>query len=389
MGDGIAVWDSLHSGARKTRGIGELWNLEPPCGYARPMTRIPRTLHPLPFRPLLLLTCVALAPDSAALAQVAGEPERITVAGHVLDEITAEPVEGAVVLVEALGLTLVTDDSGRFVLDRVPSGVYDINVVHDDYQRLQGNLRVDQPGEFFLAMTASADPNEGLATGVAGVVTDQVSGEPIVEAVVNVAAQGRVATTNTTGRFTLPELMPGRYEVTFSHLGYQQRVDSVNVEIGRVSVVDVALSVEAIELDPIEVTVERQDVTLQGVGFYERERDGFGDFLDREEIERWATMDLSSALMRFPGVRIVSDPGMPSRRFVMFRRAGDSCYPAVYVDDVMMHRGGDDPAGIDDLVDPIAVAGVEVYRGQAGLPPQYWGLNSSCGVVLIWIRKAK
>ena len=205
----------------------------------------------------------------------------------------------------------------------------------------------------------------------------------------NVAAQGRVATTSTTGRFTLPELMPGRYEVTFSHLGYQPRIDSVNVEIGRVSVVDVVLSVEAIELDPIEVTVERQDVTLQGVGFYERERDGWGDFIDREEIERWATMDLSSALMRFPGVRIVSDPSMPSRRFVMFRRAGESCYPAVYVDDVMMHRGGDDPAGIDDLVDPIAVAGVEVYRGQAGLPPQYWGLNSSCGVVLIWIRRAK
>ena len=38
-------------------------------------------------------------------------------------------------------------------------------------------------------MTVSADPNEGLATGVAGVVTDQVSGEPIAEVVVNVAAQ--------------------------------------------------------------------------------------------------------------------------------------------------------------------------------------------------------
>ena len=353
------------------------------------MTRMPRTLHPLPFGLTLLSACVASAAGLSVQAQAADETERITVTGNVLDEITAEPVEGAVVLVEALGLTLVTDNNGQFVLDRVPSGVYDINVVHDDYQRLEGNLNVDQPGEFFLAMTASADPNEGLATGVAGMVTDQVSGEPIAEVVVNVAVQGRVATTSTTGRFTLPDLMPGRYEVTFSHLGYQQRVDSVNVEIGRVSVVDVALSVEAIELDPIEVTVERQDVTLQGVGFYERESDGWGDFIDREQIELWAPMDLSNALMRFPGVRVVSDPSMPSRRFVMFRRAGETCYPAVYIDDVMMHRGGDEPAGIDDLVDPIAVAGVEVYQGQAGLPPQYWGLNSSCGVVLIWIRKAK
>ena len=339
---------------------------------------------------LTLLLCVAAtASPPSAQAQETPDPERITVTGNVLDEITAEPVEGAVVLVSALDLTLVTDNNGRFVLDRVPQGVYDLNIVHDDYQRLEGNLRVDQPGEFFLAMTASADPNEGLATGVSGLVTDQVSGEPVPEVVVNVAAQGRVATTSTTGRFTLPDLMPGRYEVTFSHLGYQQRVDSVNIEVGRVSVVDVALSVEAIELDPIEVSVERQDVTLQGVGFYERESDGWGDFIDREEIERWATMDLSNALMRFPGVRVVSDPDAPNRRYVMFRRAGETCYPAVYMDDVMMHRGGDEPAVIDDLVDPIAVAGVEIYKGQAGLPPQYWGLNSSCGVVLIWIRKAK
>lgn len=140
---------------------------------------MPRTLYPLPCGLTFLLTGVAFASGPSAQAQVAGEPERITVAGHVLDEITAEPVEGAVVLVEALGLTLLTDDNGRFVLDRVPSGVYDINVVHDDYQRLEGNLRVDQPGEFFLAMTASADPNEGLATGVAGVVTDQSAVSPL------------------------------------------------------------------------------------------------------------------------------------------------------------------------------------------------------------------
>ncbi len=334
----------------------------------------------------LALGAVAASPP--ARAQVADEPARVTVTGNVLDEITAQPVEGAVVLVQALGLTLVTDQNGQFLLDQVPSGAYDINVVHDDYRRLEGNLRVDQPGEFFLAMTASDDPNEGLATGVAGVVTDQTTGRPISEVVVNVAAQGRVATTSASGRFSIPELAPGRHEVTFTHLGYQQRADSVNIEVGRVSVVDVALSVETIDLDPLEVTVERRDLTLQSVGFYQREHDGWGRFVDREDIERWASLELSSALARFPGVRVVSDPEMPSRRFVLFRRAGQMCFPSVYIDGNLIHRGGDEAAGIDDLVDPMAVAGVEVYRGPAGLPPQYWGMNSSCGVVLIWIRRS-
>lgn len=337
----------------------------------------------------LLLVCAGTLPAPSARAQSALEPATVTVTGNVLDELTAEPIAGAVVLVESLDLTLVTDANGQFLLDRVPRGVYDLNIVHNDYRRLEGSLTVDQPGEFFLAMTAAADPNEGLATGVAGLVTDQATGEPVPEVVVNVAVQGRVATTTTSGRFTLPDLLPGRYEVTFSHLGYQQRTDSVDVNVGRVSVMEVALSVEAIELDPIEVSVERQDVTLQGVGFYERKIDGWGDFVDREELERWSPVDLSDALIRFPGVRVVSDPGMPSRRFVMFRRAGEECYPSVYIDGVMIERGGDTPPALNDLVDPIAVAGVEIYKGQAGLPPQYWGVNSSCGVVLIWIRRTK
>ena len=356
------------------------------------ITSIRKTVSDTPVSglgPTLLLVLAGALPVPSAHAQSALDPTTITVTGNVLDELTAEPVAGAVVLVEALNLTLVTDANGQFLLDRVPRDVYDLNVVHDDYQRLEGNLKVDQPGEFFLAMTASADPNEGLATGVAGVVTDQVTGEPIQGVVANVAVQGRVATTSTSGRFTLPDLLPGRYEVTFSHLRYEQRTDSVDINVGRVSVMDVALSVEAIELDPIEVTVERQDVTLQGVGFYERESDGWGNFVDREELERWAPMDLSDALIRFPGVRVISDPEMPSRRFVLFRRAGEVCYPAVYIDGVPRERGGDTPVALADLVNPIAVAGVEIYKGQAGLPPQYWGMNSSCGVVLIWIRKAK
>ena len=343
----------------------------------------------LPFGLALLLSGVAAASSTLATAQVAPEAERVTVTGNVLDEITAAPVAGAVVRVEGLDLTLVTDLDGQFLLDQVPRGVYDLNIVHSAYRRLEGRLQVDQPGEFFLAMTASADPNEGLATGVAGVVTDQATGEPVPEVVVNVSVQGRVATTGTTGRFTLPDLLPGRYEVTFSHLGYQPRTDSVDINVGRVSVMEVALAVEAIELEPIEVTVERQDVTLQGVGFYERENEGWGNFVDREELERWSPVDLSDALIRFPGVRVVSDPGMPSRRFVMFRRADESCYPSVYVDGVLVERGGDTPAALNDLVDPIAVAGVEIYKGQAGLPPQYWGVNSSCGVVLVWIRRTK
>ena len=102
--------------------------------------------------------------------------------------------------------------------------------------------------------------------------------------------------------------------------------------------------------------------------------------------EFWNPIQLTSALTRFPGVTTLPDPRMPGRGFLALRRMGTTCIPTVYLDGVRI-GGGRDPAGIDDIVNPGVVAGVEVYRNTAGIPPQYWGTGSSCGVVLIWLRR--
>ena len=262
-------------------------------------------------------------------------------------------------------------------------GVYELDLIHKDYERLEGDLTIDQHGEFILAMTPTDDPNEGMMTGIVGVVTDQVSGEPIPEVVVNVPGVGHVTRTDEDGRFSLAELTPGRHEVLFSHLGYAQRSESIDVEAGRVARVQVVLDVNAIALNPIEVSVDRRDATLQDRGFYQREEDGWGYFVDREDLEKWNPIDLTDALIRFPGVRIVSNPSSPGQRYLRLRSMGDECSPTIYIDGVrMIGRGG---YSINDMVDPMVVSGVELYRGLAGTPPQYWG--SSCGVVLIWLRR--
>ena len=227
-----------------------------------------------------------------------------------------------------------------------------------------------------------------MITGIVGVVTDQVSGQPVSDVVVNVDGVGRVATTDEDGRFSLSELVPGRHDVVFTHLGYRQRSVSIEVEAAHVVKLHVELAVDAIALDPIEVTVDRLDRNLQGVGFYQREEDGWGDFLDREDLEFWNPVELTSALTRFPGVTTVPDPRMPSRGYLALRRMGTTCIPTVYLDGVRI-GGGRDPAWIDDIVNPGVVAGVEVYRNTAGIPPQYWGTDSSCGVVLIWLRRRR
>lgn len=337
-------------------------------------------------RLILLPALVSALYVTPTVAQETQETGTVTVTGNVVDDANGQPVAGVVVVLEALGLTLVTDDQGQFDLDRVPRGVYDLRLVHRDYERLDGDLTIDRPGEFFLGLTPIGEPGDGMITGIVGVVTDQVNGQPVPGVVVNVAGIGRVATTNEDGRFTLSELIPGRHDVVFSHLGYRPRTESIDVETAHVVKLQIALAVDAIALDPIEVTVDRQDGNLQRVGFYQREEDGWGDFLDREDIEFWNPVQLTAALMRFPGVTTVPNPDMPSRGFLAFRRMGTECIPTVYLEGVRI-GGSRDPAGIDDIVNPSAVAGVEVYRNTAGIPPQYWGTGSSCGVVLIWLRR--
>jgi len=337
------------------------------------------------LRRALLLAVAASATASGASAQEAAERSTVTVTGTVVSEATGDPIAEVIVLVERLNLTFVTDAQGQFVFAEVPRGVYAIDLIHKDFERLEGNLTIDRPGSFVLAMTPTSGPGAGFMTGVVGFVTDRVSGDPVPEVVVNAPLAGRIARTGAGGRFNLGELPAGRHKIRFSHLGYAERTESIDVQMGRVTTVRVVLDVNVIALDPIEVTVDRRDATLEGRGFYQREEDGWGYFVDREDLEARNPIELTDALDRFPGVRVVSNPNSPGQRHLRLRNFGRTCAPTVFIDGVrMIGLGG---MSINDMVDPSVVAGVEMYRGVAGRPAEYWG--SSCGVVLIWLRRGE
>ena len=332
--------------------------------------------------PVLAAGALCATPGTA---QEARAPATVTVTGNVVDEVTGEPIPRVIIVMAALDISFFSDADGKFVIADVPRGSYGIEVIHRDYRRLDGDLAIDRPGEFSLGLTPIQDPNDGMLTGVVGLVTDQVSGEPIPEVVVGVPVAGRVATTDADGRFSLPDLVPGRHELAFSHLGYRQRSETIEVEAGHATKVQVVLTVDAIELDPIKVAVDRRDRNLDNVGFYQREEDGWGHFIDRDDIENWNPIDLTDALIRFPGVALVADARSPMDRRLRFRRGRGVCSPRVYLDGVMLT--GLRAFSVDDIVNPMSVAGVEMYRGVAGIPAQYSGLGTACGVVLIWLRR--
>lgn len=69
------------------------------------------------------------------------------------------------------------------------------------------------------------------------------------------------------------------------------------------------------------------------------------------------------------------------------------CVPRVYVDGVYINGGADD---LDGMVSPEDIAGIEVYRGGAGVPVQFDMLGRSLsltgaagcgGAIVLWTRR--
>ena len=342
---------------------------------------------------LLMLLAFSLGPGpSSAQATI----ETVSIRGRIVDAVTREPIPGVMVNLANGRIRLVTGASGEFAIDAIASGVYKLELSHAAYQPSMGDLAVVQDGEFETSMAPVGAAIEGLddafATGLAGIVMDRQTGRPLSGVAVVVPNRQRSAVTDLQGRFTIEDLPAGRHQVEFSMLGYTDRVDSISVEPNRVSVARVGLSVDPVDLEPIEVVVEQRQLSLQEIGFYEREYQGFGEFIDRAAIDaQGPAAQMTDLISRVPGARSVTDRFQPLERYIVLREGQQGsfgnqgfCYPQVVVDGLVTHRGGDDPARLNELVNPTAVAGIEVYPSSTGVPQQYAGVSAACGVIVIW-----
>ena len=370
------------------------------------MNRI-SVLRAAPALAALFLAAHALALPTQARAQRIGPVERVTITGRVLDAFTGEPVRGAIVELFPGGMRFITDVAGRFVLDAA-TGSYRLELAHPLYHPAAGDFAIMRPGEFTTHMEPLERTGPGyedvdeLMTGVSGVIVG-AGGNPVAGATVTMRAEGTAqqaagasVQTDVRGRFMVDDLLPGPLQLEFAQIGYAPRTDQVDVVLGRVTNIRVALSPDPVELAPIEVEVERREVVLQDVGFYSRELEGFGEFVDREAIENWRPVEVTDIFSRLPGVELFADPNNPLEEYIVLRGGRQSsfmsgsygrCFPRVVLDGVIINQGGNDPAVLDRLIEPEAIAGVEVFPTSAGVPAQYAGTGASCGAVLLWTRR--
>jgi Carboxypeptidase regulatory-like domain len=219
-------------------------------------------------------------------------------------------------------------------------------------------------------------------SAIAGRVIDDGSGRGVTDAEVRVRDSQLVATTRADGTFQLPDLPAGVHWLSVSHVAYEGRQDSLQVQQSTRLQLTIRLAQTVIVLKPIEVQVRSR--VLERAGYYERQERGFGRYLSRFDWENRSPRLPSDLMRTVAGVRVV-----PLRAGVGSAVLDRSNCAFRYVLDGA--RIGS-TFNIDDI--PVEwIEALEVYRGPAEVPAQFTfppsQARANCGVIVIWTRGAR
>jgi hypothetical protein len=99
-------------------------------------------------------------------------------------------------------------------------------------------------------------------------------------------------------------------------------------------------------------------------------------------------------LMEIPGVYADRTGTGASARSIRMGRAlsgpgGGPCPVQIFLDGMLATRpgaGGD--VSVDDLVSPLDVEAIEVFKGLGSVPPEFLNVYARCGVIAIWTRRS-
>lgn len=119
---------------------------------------------------------------------------------------------------------------------------------------------------FILILIHAENSSAGTTGKLSGTVTESTTGEPIPGVNVIIDGTGFGAATDVKGFYTINNIPPGSYTVTFSAIGYQKKqFVNVKISVDFTTKLNVELSSESIELETIVVEAQapliRKDLT--------------------------------------------------------------------------------------------------------------------------------
>ena len=242
-----------------------------------------------------------------------------------------------------------------------------------------------------LALTAWAAAGPAGAQTITGIVVDDRTGARLPGVLLVLLddrdANRGEAVSGDSGAFRIEVPGPGSFVLTGSLIGYGEvRSEPLLIGAREDLAVEIRMAVEAVPLEPLVVRSRSNGMDSQLGGFYTRmargRRSGLGHFIDYEEVDRQAAVESTDLLRTTPGVRVI--PGRAGYGAAVRMTGG--CIPAIYVDGMQVNRPPLRNTSLDELVNPMSIEGIEIYRGAMSHVGSYHD-PAGCGLILVWTRR--
>ncbi|MGD8867657.1 MAG: carboxypeptidase-like regulatory domain-containing protein, partial [Gemmatimonadales bacterium] len=157
----------------------------------------------------------------------------------------------------------------------------------------------------FLVMAFAGTAAAQESGSVYGRVHDERTSEPLAVVQVYIPSLGVGTLTNLDGRFMLRNVPPGTYEVKVELLGYAPKtITGVMVQSGSGTSVDVLLPPQALEVEGITVSVEREQGNASRLLDERRTSTAVLDAVGAQDIARSPDSDAADVAKRITGVTV-------------------------------------------------------------------------------------
>ena len=201
------------------------------------------------------------------------------------------------------------------------------------------------------------------AQTLTGIVTDSLTGEPLISATIKLTSGKKGTTTNINGYYSLV-LGNGTHDITISYLGYQSQQKIITLKANQT--LNMKLAPKSMENKEVQITAERNNRAVTSTEMSKVE-------LKAEQIKALPVIfgepDVLKAITLLPGIKSGGEGGTG-----FYVRGGGPDQNLILMDDAVIYNASH-LLGFLSVFNTDAVRNVEIIKG--GMPANYGGRLSS------------
>ncbi|MBM3401830.1 MAG: TonB-dependent receptor [Bacteroidetes bacterium] len=220
---------------------------------------------------------------------------------------------------------------------------------------------------FLCTIAAGFSQQEGK---ISGKVTDSKSGETLIGLTVKITGATLGASTDIEGRYTLGNLEPGKYSLSFTYIGYQSKnITDIEVIEGKTTTLDVIMEeASSLALKEVVITATVRQESISALYAQQKNSISISSGITSELIRRTPDRSISDVLKRVSGASIQEN------RFVIIRGLADRYNSSILNNAILPSSEPDRKAFSFDIIPANLIDRVVVNKtASADLPGDFAG----------------